>query len=69
MKWAAIATILLATAGGANSCGSAAPVDTSCGEGKGHWIEDSNDWLTDKTVVTVRLCVDDGGNVIDLEVD
>lgn len=68
MKWAAVAAILLATAGTANSCGSTAPVDTSCGGGKGHWIEDDNGWI-EKTHVTVRICVDDGGNVIGLEVD
>lgn len=69
MKWVAMATILLATATSANSCGTTAPVDTSCGEGKGHWIEDDNDGFIEDTHVTVRLCVDDGGNVIGLEVD
>ena len=69
MKWLAATVVLLSASTGTTACGSTAPVDTSCGEGKGHWIEDDNNWVSSKTHVTVRICVDDGGNVIDLEVN
>jgi hypothetical protein len=61
--------VILATAASAPACGTATSADTtSCGEGKGHWIEDDNGFFNE-TRVTVRLCLDDGGNVIDLEVE
>lgn len=70
MKWVAAGMILLATATGAESCSGTPSLDNqTCGDGKGHWIEDESDTLSKGYTVVVRICVDDGGNVIDMEVD
>ena len=73
----AVAAILAASAGG-QSCSSstssgAPPEPEPCADGKGVWMEDDNgvnEWLEEgKTNVTVRLCVAEGGRVLDMEVD
>lgn len=68
-RWIASALILASTASGATACGGSLLEGQSCGGGKGHWIEDESDSLKGGYTVIVRICVDDGGNVIDLEVD
>lgn len=64
-----MAVILAGTAVAADSCTPVVTEGSSCGEGKGTWIEDESDTLKSGYTVIVRLCIDDGGNVIDLEVD
>jgi hypothetical protein len=68
MKWAAFALILGSTAVAADSC-TPAVTETTCADGKGTWISDESDSLKGGYTVIVRLCVDDGGNVLDMEVD
>lgn len=68
-RWLMIATIVATTAVAADSCTPAVQENTSCGDGKGHWISDESDTLKSGYTVIVRLCIDDGGNVVDLEVD
>jgi hypothetical protein len=68
------AALVVSVAAAANSCTvkSAPPEPETCDDGKGVWIEDDNgvnEFLTDDQKVTVRICVDDGGNVRDIEVD
>ena len=70
MKWLAGAAVLAAVASGGNSCTSApVAVDNSCASGEGHWIEDDNDWFSKETHVTVRLCLSENGQVLDMEVE
>lgn len=69
MRRALAVALIVATAAASPACGSPTPEDTSCGDGKGTWLQDESAWLSDGDTVTVRICVDDGGNVIDLEVD
>lgn len=68
MKWLAGA-IILAAATNASGCTAPVAENASCGDGKGQWIQDESDTLADGYTVIVRLCIDDGGNVIDVEVD
>lgn len=72
-RWIAAALVLGSLAVGASSCQTEEPKDGKpCDSGAGHWIEDESETITSKyssDVVIVRICVDDGGNVIDLEVD
>ena len=72
MKWKVLAAVaVLASVGASQSA--CAPRSSSqgveCGDGKGHWIEDESDSLSKGYTVIVRLCIDDGGNVLDLEVE
>jgi hypothetical protein len=69
MKWLAAGVILASVAGGATSC-SEGKADQSCAQGKGHWIEDDSGSIGSTGYkIVVRICVDDGGNVLDMEVD
>jgi hypothetical protein len=65
--WIAATALVISVAAVSNSC-TPAPPSTSCADGKGNWISDDNSSLSD-THVTVRVCVNDGGNVLDVEVD
>lgn len=69
MKWLTAAVILGTVATGASSCSTESVANQPCGDGKGHWIEDESDALKGGYTVIVRICVDDGGNIIDLEVE
>lgn len=70
MKRALALTLVLASAGSTSACGTdpAASVPQKCADGKGTWIEDDNGWL-EETRVTVRLCLDEAGRVLELEVN
>lgn len=77
MKWKALLLTAVVAAGAGSSCSSSTasePVEPEkCADGKGVWMEDDNgvsEWLDpDETAVTVRLCVAEGGRVLDMEVD
>lgn len=69
MKWVAAATVLLSIGSGATSCTTTPAADETCADGKGHWITDESDSLKGDYSVVVSLCVDDGGNVLGMEVD
>lgn len=60
--------IIASVAAGASSC-SPTRAGESCADGKGKWIEDESSSLKGGYTVIVRICVDDGGNVVGLEVD
>ena len=68
-RWLAGVTILALSAVGYSGCESPENNGQPCADGKGHWIEDESDSLKSGYTVVVRICVDDGGNVIDMEVD
>jgi hypothetical protein len=71
MKWLAGAAVLAAVASGGSSCTSSAPASgpEPCASGEGHWIEDDNNYWTKETHVTVRLCLSENGQVLDMEVE
>jgi hypothetical protein len=69
-RWLAGAAVIAAVASGAATSCTADTLDgATCGDGKGTWIEDESDSLKGGYTVIVRLCIDDGGNVVDLEVE
>jgi hypothetical protein len=70
-RWVATVAVLSAVASGGSSCTSpAAPAEPeTCASGEGHWIEDDNDYWSKETHVTVRLCLSENGQVLDMEVE
>lgn len=70
MKWLAGVAVLAAVASGGSSCTSTPVTEPEpCANGEGHWIEDDNNWMTKETHVTVRLCLSENGQVLDMEVE
>lgn len=68
MKAALLASIVLASSAGGCSTQADPPPVEKCGDGKGTWIQDDNGWF-EETRVTVRLCIDEAGRVLAMEVN
>jgi hypothetical protein len=72
MKWKALAlaAVVAASVGSASSCSTPVVAEgDQCSDGKGRWIQDESESLKSGYTVIVRLCVSEGGKVLDLEVD
>ena len=69
-RWIAAGAIILASTTAYSACGAAPDLTGQpCADGKGTWLTDESETLKSGYTVVVKICVDDGGNIIDLEVD
>lgn len=70
MKWkvAVLASVVMSASAGGCSASTTPAQPEPCAEGKGTWVQDDNGWL-EETRVTVRLCLDEAGRVLAMEVN